>query len=505
MSSNEIAHVEDHTTDLSVFPPRQPVQAIARQVLMEHAELASMAYDFATKLVGTKMVPLRFRNQPEEATAAILYGAELGLGPISALQNIFEVHGSPGIYARTAQALLEAKGFRFKTLEDTADACAVAGAKPDTVVHDWDTDADETSRFTWAEAENAGWTPQVSEFDKGGKVIAGVRYETNQNGKLVGNEKYLTQPRQMLWAKAMMEVCRRLSPATLLGIAYSVEELESEHQAHATDSAPAGPAVSTGGPLTVDEILAAAPDSPADPHDDDGNRVNPTMEETASPSSADTKLADQQLEPEPEPAPVKNKRASKREQTAAKSKPKGHTSRVDAALAKARAANGNGGDADGVTQTPETTPAAEPEPQADPPVVEPSGDPSEPEPNGDDALPGLDEDEMQAKEVDDAYAAAIAAEERGAQQEREAIESGQVREPAAERTVIDPDRLKPALREQLQELTQCIAAAGFQPTPDGRETWFAWLSQEVNRDITANNQLSRGEIVRVIESMREQG
>jgi hypothetical protein len=483
MSSNEIAHVEDHTTDLSVFPPRQPVQAIARQVLMEHAELASMAYDFATKLVGTKMVPLRFRNQPEEATAAILYGAELGLGPISALQNIFEVHGSPGIYARTAQALLEAKGFRFKTLEDTNEAVTVAGMKPDTVAP-WDM-ADEVSRFTYEDAELAGWTPQVEESPRGGREIRGVRYQLNSNGKLVGNEKYLTQPRQMLWAKAMMEVCRRLSPATLLGIAYSVEELESEHQAHAADS-PA-PAMSTGDPLTVDEILAAAPDSvatdAADPHDDDGNRVTP---------------------PEPEPAPVKNKRASKREQTAAKSKPKGHTPRVDAALAKARAANGNG-DADGLTQTPETTPAAEPEPQADPPVVEPSGDPSEPEPNGDDALPGLDEDEMQAKEVDDAYAAAIAAEERGAQQEREAIESGQVREPAAERTVIDPDRLKPALREQLQELTQCIAAAGFQPTPDGRETWFAWLSQEVNRDITANNQLSRGEIVRVIESMREQG
>src|ERR1700753_2747345 len=137
MGNNEIATQDDVHTDISVLPPRQPMQATARQVLMDHAELASMAYEFATKLVCTKMVPVRFRNAPEEATAAILYGAELGLGPIAALQNIFEVHGSPGIYARTAQALWEAKGFRFKTMESNNGVATVHGMKPDTVA-DWD-------------------------------------------------------------------------------------------------------------------------------------------------------------------------------------------------------------------------------------------------------------------------------------------------------------------------------------------------------------------------------
>src|SRR5438270_236305 len=116
MSSNQIAVQDNHGGEMTVLPPRLPAQAVARQVLMDHAELSDMAYQFAVKLCKTKMVPERFRQKPEEATAAILYGAEIGLGPIAALQNIFEVKGSPGIYARTAQALLEAKGFQFETV-----------------------------------------------------------------------------------------------------------------------------------------------------------------------------------------------------------------------------------------------------------------------------------------------------------------------------------------------------------------------------------------------------
>jgi len=460
VSRNAIARTDDTKTSLEVLPPARPAMSTARQVLMEHAEMANMAYDFATKLVCTKLVPVRYRSQPEEATAAILYGAELGMGPIAALQNIFDVHGSPGIYARTAQALLEVKGFQFKTLESSNTVGTVAGWKPgrDPDVHE----PDEVSTFTIEDAERAGWCPKPQDGDRGGVLINGVRYQANANGKLAGNEKYLTQPRQMLWAKPMMEVCRHLSPATLLGIAYSVEELESEP---ATEiPAPAGRAAATDA-LTVEEILEATPDNPA------------------------------------------------------AEKPKGQTSRVEAALAKARAANeaqerdqedddDTTRPADGAQAAPEPgewvindpgladareaaiaqakarraqARADEGKPPAGDPISgepEPSPDPSETEPTGDDQPPApLDMGDDLSDAADEQASA------------------------SAESETARDDR--PATKEQLQELTQLIAAAGFQPTDKGRAEWFAFVSQTVGRDVTANNQLTRDEIGRVSEELRD--
>jgi hypothetical protein len=520
-----------------------------------------MAWDFATKLCPTKMVPVRFRGQPEEATAAILYGAELGIGPISALQNIFEVHGSPGIYARTAQALLEGKGFQFRTVETSNEVAEVYGWKPGSpVVLDPETheriNPDESSRFTFDEAVTAGWAPEVDESERGGILILGVRYKANTNGKLAGNEKYIRQPRQMLWAKAMMETCRHLSPATLLGIAYSVEELESEQSSpNPIGGSSSGPREE---PLTVDEILSANPDPrttppsserPAnglpltdtlaereaadaadkartegilDAAEDDSDGEGPNLAE--APDDAEAEVVD----PEPEAPPlepVKNKRASKREQSkAAKSapakatqgeqipgKPKGHTDRVEAALAKAQAAQ-TGGGGEEAPEVPETTPPADPEPQASPGSSEPpiSDDPSE----DDEAYAAME----RAREAE--LAAQADAEADSAADEDGPVEAGepsaalaelqqQVAAEEAAKAAPEPvkapqnwDGAKPATREQLQELAGCIAAAGFKPTAEGKAQWFAWLSQEVERDITANNKLSRSEIDRVIASMK---
>lgn len=474
MSTNEIAqrndvahHEADTGGNLNILPPRQPVNAIARQTLLDHAELADMAYQFAEKLVGTEMVPTRFRNKPEEATAAILFGAELGMPPISALQNIFAVHGTPGIYARTAQALLETKGYSFRTVENTIDSATIYGWKPGSaVVLDPDTKQricpDEQSQFTYDDAERAGWTPVRREDQtKGGRLIRGVRYELNNNNKLVGNEKYLAQPKQMLWAKAMMEVCRRLSPATLLGIAYSVEELQDEYGTDAAPSrapAPAAPA-DRADVLTVDEILSAGTDS----------------------------------QPADDPAIVQHAKAAKAKR--AKRAEAGESmSRVEEALAKARAANppsapapavtGGSAAADRATQAlaaaQEATEPAESQPDlGDDPdgdnTWEPTPDPSEEEEPG-----GPPEDE--------------------AQQEPEPPA------PAAEAAPAKASKAKaadgPADQEQLKELAAQIQAAKFQPTDEGRQIWFAYASDVVGRDIRANNQLKAGEVAKLIKQLK---
>lgn len=161
--------------------------------LMKQAEAMSAAHKLATVLCNTAMVPATFKGKPDDAAAAILYGAEVGLKPQQALQQVFVVHGQPAIYARTMVALLKAKGYTFTTLESTDESVTVEGTSP--------RGEKETSTWTIQRAKNAGYT---------------------------SNKKYQTDPQAMLYAKAASEVARKLAPDVLLGIKYTAEDLELE-------------------------------------------------------------------------------------------------------------------------------------------------------------------------------------------------------------------------------------------------------------------------------------
>lgn len=161
--------------------------------LMRQAEAMDAAHKLATVLCNTQMVPQTFRGKPDDGAAAILYGAELGLKPQQALQQVFVIHGQPAIYARTMVALLKGKGYKFKTVESSDESVTVRGVAP--------SGEQESSTWTIDRAKKAGYT---------------------------SNKRYQTDPQAMLYAKAASEVSRRLAPNVLLGIKYAAEDLELE-------------------------------------------------------------------------------------------------------------------------------------------------------------------------------------------------------------------------------------------------------------------------------------
>ena len=161
--------------------------------LMRQAEAMDAAHKLATVLCNTQMVPQTFRGKPDDGAAAILYGAELGLKPQQALQQVFVIHGQPAIYARTMVALLKGKGYKFETVESSDESVTVRGVAP--------SGEQESSTWTIDRAKKAGYT---------------------------SNKRYQTDPQAMLYAKAASEVSRRLAPNVLLGIKYAAEDLELE-------------------------------------------------------------------------------------------------------------------------------------------------------------------------------------------------------------------------------------------------------------------------------------
>lgn len=183
-------------TEIEVLPPARPAASEAIGQLMMHADAMVHAKALADALCDSDLVPATYRGKPGNGAAAILYGAELGLNPIQSLQQIFVVHGAPAIYARTAVALVKRHGVVIETVSSTNEAVTVRGN---------DRRTGQTEQATWdiPRAQLAGYT---------------------------SNKKYQTDPQAMLYAKAAMEVCRKIAPDVLLGIPYSREELEMEQQ-----------------------------------------------------------------------------------------------------------------------------------------------------------------------------------------------------------------------------------------------------------------------------------
>ncbi|EGD23943.1 hypothetical protein [Prescottella equi] len=242
MTNSEIAPLSDADiipAGASMARTSDSTAAIGQ--LMQHAQAMSAAYELASKLANTALVPAMYQKKPDDATAAILYGAELGLNPIQSLQQIFVVQGKPAIYARTMVALLKTRGYLIETIESTDTSVTVRGTDPQTGIV-------EESTWTIDRAKKAGYT---------------------------SNKKYDTDPQAMLYAKAATEVARKIAPDVLLGIAHSREELELDAPVLATSErvkpkargiaalqAALTPAAEPEPALDADSLLAAVEQAP---------------------------------------------------------------------------------------------------------------------------------------------------------------------------------------------------------------------------------------------------
>jgi hypothetical protein len=63
------------------------------------------AQHFATMLANSDMVPKDFRGKPGNVMVAMQWGAEIGLGPLQAIQNIAVINGRPSVWGDAAIAL----------------------------------------------------------------------------------------------------------------------------------------------------------------------------------------------------------------------------------------------------------------------------------------------------------------------------------------------------------------------------------------------------------------
>jgi len=162
--------------------------------LAQWAQAADAAYRLAETLCSTQFAPAAYKGKPQEATAAILAGAEVGLSPLASLRAFDNIQGTPAPKALTLRAIAQGLGHEVRIDESTPVIAVVSGRRKGDA--DW-----QTSTWTIERAQQMGLTSKT---------------------------QWKQQPAAMLVARATAEVCRWIASDAIMGMPYTAEEIRDQ-------------------------------------------------------------------------------------------------------------------------------------------------------------------------------------------------------------------------------------------------------------------------------------
>jgi len=217
-------------TDLEPYSPAA-TPAVAEAVDSWVDVLAPVG-DLASLIAATDFVPQSFRGKPAAVAAAILYGREVGLPPMTTLKNTYVVHGTPDLSAEAQRALVFAAGHEIEFVETTATRCKMRGRRR----------GSET------------WVPASYTID-----------EAKTSGDFAKNSNYRTRAQEMLVARCTSRLCSMAFPDVVGGFSASVSiPLDEQAPAIAAQAEPAAATTTvTRKPAPKATVRKPAPKAPA--------------------------------------------------------------------------------------------------------------------------------------------------------------------------------------------------------------------------------------------------
>lgn len=152
-------------------------------------------FRLAQALAQSALLPQQFRGKPSDVLVCILYGEELGIAAMQAMQSIYVVQGRPTISAQLWVALARRAGHKVRVIEETDEQCTVEVARAD------DPDYPTRVTYTYKQATKAGLTTK---------------------------DVWKSHPASMLYARAVATACRRACPEIALGFGDETEAQEAQ-------------------------------------------------------------------------------------------------------------------------------------------------------------------------------------------------------------------------------------------------------------------------------------
>lgn len=219
MTSQELATRAEETAavvaayNASPQPTESELEAWARDAIAISNIAANIA---TTSLAG------QYRGKPDEVTAVILAGHELGIQPMTSLKSIDVIQGQPALRAHAMRGLLQSKGHEIELVESDDNHCIMRGRRKGAT--DWQTVVWDIPR-----AQKLG---------------------------LLGKDQWKKQPKTMLINRATGEICRLVAADALHGMPYAAEELDG--YVH-------GEIAPKRAPLSVAALTGATPQAASEP------------------------------------------------------------------------------------------------------------------------------------------------------------------------------------------------------------------------------------------------
>lgn len=162
--------------------------------LGDHLDLDQI-YRLSQALAQSSLLPKDLRGKPSDVLVAVLYGQELGLAPMAAIQSVYVVQGRPTISGQLWAALARRAGHKVRVTDETAESCTVEVERADDPGHP------TTVTYTLAQAKQAG---------------------------LATKDVWKQHPAAMLYARAVSTACRRACPEIALGFGDETDRVEPE-------------------------------------------------------------------------------------------------------------------------------------------------------------------------------------------------------------------------------------------------------------------------------------
>ncbi len=153
-------------------------------------------------LIDSKSLPANIKTI-EQAFTIAQFGKDLGMKPMQAFHQVYNIQGRLALSSKGLGALLWANGIGYKTIQDYE--LVVRGKDKDgndvkdrvTTLEFYRGKVTETTSFYWSDAVKAGWTTK---------------------------DNWVKMPKHMMYARCLALGAQRIAPDKLLGL-YTVEEM----------------------------------------------------------------------------------------------------------------------------------------------------------------------------------------------------------------------------------------------------------------------------------------
>jgi hypothetical protein len=209
------------------------------------------AYRLSQALAMAGLMPKDLRGKPSDVLAILLYGQEVGLAPMQAIQGIYVVNSRPTLAAQTWLALLRRAGHRAyvpcKTCDGAGEEHMPGRAHAD---HRYDPDHDERRcRMTIVRGDTGAM--HTEKFDLDDAKTAGLAHK----------DIWKAHPRRMTLARAVSNCARFICPEVAMGFYSEGEEFDDVEDIapgvfHVADPTPGAAASEDSAPIDEAEIVA---------------------------------------------------------------------------------------------------------------------------------------------------------------------------------------------------------------------------------------------------------